>query len=134
MYAAPSSVVVNVSEFFDTNSVIATLEWTQQNDVTYNVSIFPQISVVNVEMLGSSSVQLPLLYHTYYNVGIIATHCETTTTFIPLHYGKINVVSLISPGSLLKKLTSSHRPFSHVKGLGTRLTLNIDHQVFLYFS
>ena len=97
MYAAPSSVVVNVSGFFDTNSVIATLEWTQQNDVTYSVSIFPQISLVNIEMLGSSSVQLTLLYNTYYNVGIIATHCETTTTFIPLHYGKINVISSCRP-------------------------------------
>ena len=39
MNAAPSNVIINISEIFDTNSVIATLEWTQQNDVTYNVII-----------------------------------------------------------------------------------------------
>ena len=89
MNAAPSNVIINISEFFDTNSVIATLEWTQQNDVTYNVSIFPQISIASVEMLGGSSVQLTLLYNTHFNVSIIATRCETTTTVFQLHYGEI---------------------------------------------
>ena len=87
---APSRVVVNVSEFFGINSVTATMDWTQENNVTYNISIFPQISTA-VEWLGSSSVQLTLLYNTHYHVSVVATltHCEKTTTFIPLHYGEI---------------------------------------------
>ena len=89
MNAAPSNIMVNFSEFFGTNSVIATLGWTQQNDVTYNISIFPQISVANIKMSGSSSTQLTLLYNTHYNVSIVATRCETTTTIFPLHYGEI---------------------------------------------
>ena len=89
MNAAPSNVIINISEFFDTNSVIVTLEWTQQNDVTYNVIIFPQISIASVEMLGGSSIQLTLLYNTHFNVSIIATRCETTATIFPLHYGEI---------------------------------------------
>ena len=84
MNAAPSNVMINVSEFFDTNSVIATLEWTQQNDVTYNISIFPQISIANIEMSGSSSAQRTLLYNTHYNVNIVATRCETTTSNFPI--------------------------------------------------
>ena len=95
MYAAPSNVMVNVSEFFDMNSIMATLEWTQENDVTYNISIFPQILVANIKMSGSSSIQLTLLYNTYYNVSIVATRCETTTTIIPLHYGEMLKVNFI---------------------------------------
>lgn len=66
------------------------MDWTQESNVTYNVSIFPQKSKA-VERLGSSSVQLTLLYNTHYNVSIVAmlTRCEKTTTFIPLHYGEI---------------------------------------------
>ena len=56
---ALSHVIVDISEFFGINSVTATMDWTQESNVTYNVnvSIFPQISTA-VERLGSSSVHL----------------------------------------------------------------------------
>ena len=91
MYAAPSNVVVNISDFFGINSVTATLEWTQENDVTYNVSIFP---LVTVETSEGSSVQLTLLYNIHYNVSIVATRCGKSTTIITLHYGKILTIDL----------------------------------------
>ena len=58
VYAAPLNFVVNISEFFGINTVTATLEWTQQNDVTYNISIF---RLATVEISGGSSNQLTLL-------------------------------------------------------------------------
>ena len=88
VHAAPPSVAI--SEYFGTNSVIVTLEWIQESDVTYNVSIFPQVPV---EILRGSSVQLPLLYNTDYNVRVIATVCgqNNATTTILLSYGEISV-------------------------------------------
>ena len=86
MYPAPSNVV-NISEFFGINTVTATLEWTQENDVIYNVSVFPLETTETLE--GSASLQLTLRYNTHYNVSVVATRCGKSTTLIPLHYGKI---------------------------------------------
>ena len=95
LYAAPSNIVVNISEFFGTNGVTATLEWTQENDVNYDVNIFPQVSST-VKVLRSSSLQLTLLYNTHYNVSIVAIRCEETTTFIPIYYGEILILKIIT--------------------------------------
>ena len=86
MYAAPSNVVVNISEFFGINTVTTTLEWTQEYDVIYNVSVFPPVTN---EMSEGSSFELTLLYNTYYNVSVVATRCGKSNTNILLHYGKI---------------------------------------------
>ena len=45
IYAAPSNVVVNISEFFGINTVTVALESTQENDIMYSVSMF-QLAII----------------------------------------------------------------------------------------
>ena len=46
------------------------LEWAEEEIVTYNINIIPQIPVMKV---GSTSIQLTLLYNTAHNVSVRAT-------------------------------------------------------------
>ena len=94
IYAAPSNVVVNISEFFGVNTVTIALELTQKNDIMYSVSIFPS-AIATAEMSGGSSILLTLLYNVHYNISIEVTHCGISTTIILLHHGEIKKMYLL---------------------------------------
>ena len=68
-----------LSEVFESNRVIVTLEWTQISPFHfYNVSVIPSQSV-EVVSRGSTIAQLTLSYSTPYNVSVVARHlCEQT--------------------------------------------------------
>ena len=73
-------------EFKDTNFSV-TLNWTEQDRVSYSVSVDPSAELVRLmnnvwEIIGN--------YNTLYNVSIEATLCDmySKTTNIKLEYGK----------------------------------------------
>ena len=82
-----------VSEVYESNRVIVTLEWTQIGPFHfYNVSVIPSQSV-EVVSRGSTIAQLTLSYSTPYNVSVVARHlCEQTcgvTNFTELYYSRL---------------------------------------------
>ena len=80
---------MNISERFEANSVIVTLEWTTKHGVTYNVNVDPQVTVNHT---GSNSAQLVVPFNTKYNVSVVASLCGTNkTTFSLLNYGKLHL-------------------------------------------
>ena len=83
-----------LSEVFESNKVIVTLEWTQISSFHfYNVSVFPSQSVEVVHD-GRTRVQLALSYNTQYHISVVATHlCGQTyrvTNFTELYYSRLS--------------------------------------------
>ena len=78
---------MRVTKKFNSHLISASLQWTPQIGVTYNVSTVP---AVDVQTIGNSSANLSLLYSTVYNVSIVATSpCgQTIITSIDLYYGE----------------------------------------------
>lgn len=75
-----------LSEQFETDGVVVTLEWIQHDFYSYNVSVVPSLEY---DIEETTRVQLNMSYNTFYDVNIIASPpCElnSTTDFIELHY------------------------------------------------
>ena len=74
-----------LSEQFEKDGVIVTLEWTEENSLySYNISVSPQLEVMFIERV-SFRVQLSVPYNSFYNVSIAAVPLcrrNNVTTFI----------------------------------------------------
>ena len=72
-----------ISEQFEKDGAIVTLEWTEENSLySYNVSFSPQLEVM---FIGRVRVQLKVPYNSLYNVSVAAIPpCQQSnvTTFI----------------------------------------------------
>ena len=68
---------------------MVTVEWTQEEGVTYAVNTIHQVSTT---VIGDSSVQLTLLYNTNYNVSVeAALPCQRQAHgHVLLFYGEFN--------------------------------------------
>ena len=77
---------------FGVNEYIITLEWIQDNSLSYNVSVSPRASI---SFTNNSSIQLNLSYNTLYDVRVLATTtipCRVspaTVATVQLHYGRM---------------------------------------------
>ena len=76
-----------LSEVFNSGSVAVTLQWNNLPEVSYNVSVIPNVSVVTSTNI---SARLTVMYNTRYSVGIVATNCarESDPYLVELDYGK----------------------------------------------
>ena len=60
------------------NNVTLMLEWTQENDVSYNINIKPQAAI---DFIGNTSVQFVVLYNTLYIARVVAYNlCNSANT------------------------------------------------------
>ena len=91
-----------ISEEYEVDNVTVTVEWTQQMQagdvVAYNISVSPQVPVINngsnlKVFNGSTTVMLTLEYNLEYNLTIetrVHSDCESSATAsITLYYGEI---------------------------------------------
>ena len=85
-------VMVSTSEEYRANNVKVIVEWMKQEDVSYNVSIVPQIPIIST---GTTSIHLTVLYNTEYNMSVEATSLcqnrESTHIQLSLFYGELTV-------------------------------------------
>jgi hypothetical protein len=81
---------VVASEEFGADNVMVTVEWTQEEDATYQIIIVPQIPMIL--LTGESSIQLILPYNINYNLSVEATFpCQHQThSHVLLFYGEFN--------------------------------------------
>ena len=77
---------VNISQWFEVNSITVFLEWTTINGASYNISADPEPTV---NYTGKTSAQLSLSYNIKYNVSVTASLCGRNSTFFSaLNYSK----------------------------------------------
>ena len=77
----------SISEQFRLKDISITLVWTGTNGVSYSIRVDPEVAV---NYTGRNSAQITVLYDTKYNISVIATLCEiTTTNFAIIHHGKL---------------------------------------------
>ena len=89
-YPDPQEVNVNfLMESYENDGVAITMEWAQESSpFTYQVSVDPQ---VELNLQGSTGVELKVPYNTPYTVSVVATHScglNHVTTSIALYYGE----------------------------------------------
>ena len=82
----PSRPEVSVQETPGKNNISVTMGWMQETDVSYNISIVPEVAIQFVER---TNVRLNLFYNTEYSVRITATMCgrnneATDSYYVPL--------------------------------------------------
>ena len=77
------------SEEFRADNIMVTVEWTQEEGVTYQIIIIPEIPIT---FTGESSIQLILPYNTNYNLSVEATlPCQHQAhSHVQLFYGEFN--------------------------------------------
>ena len=80
--------MISTTEEYRADGVSVVVEWTQQESVSYNVTIIPMVPVII--HTGSTSVQLTVSYNTEYNVSLEASAvCQSiVSSNITLFYGK----------------------------------------------
>ena len=79
---------VNISPRYAADYIAVSLEWAEENGISYNVSTEPQVAVT---FNGSSTIQFTALYNTVYNVNITANYrvlCDNVTTTLGLNYSE----------------------------------------------
>ena len=82
-------VQVNVvSELFNNNSIVITLEWTVENGTFNNLSVVPEaLESINI---GASIRLLMISYNIIYNVTAVASLCgQYSTHSVQLYYGEL---------------------------------------------
>ena len=80
------------SEKFKSENVTIILKWAQGDNEFHNVSVYPYVPI---HYIGSTTIELTLLYNVQYNVSIVAYLCEyNTTDVIKLLYGKCLILKL----------------------------------------
>ena len=62
-----SGPIVVTSEEFGADNITVTVEWTQQEGVTYHIIVVPEIPM---NFTGESSIQLILQYNINYNLSV----------------------------------------------------------------
>ena len=79
--------MVRTSEEYRADSIAVIIEWTQQEGVSYNITIVPTVPMVYT---GSTSVQVIASYNTEYSVSLEASAvCQSiVSSNITLFYGK----------------------------------------------
>ena len=79
--------MVRTSEEYRADSIAVIIEWTQQEGVSYNITIVPLVPMIYT---GSTSVQLIASYNIEYSVSLEAsTACQSiVSSNITLFYGK----------------------------------------------
>ena len=79
--------MVSTIEEYRADGVSVVVEWTQQEGVSYNVTIIPMVPMIYT---GSTSVRLTVSYNTEYSVSLEAsTICQSiVSSNIILFYGK----------------------------------------------
>ena len=79
--------MVRTSEEYRADSIAVIIEWTQQEGVSYNITIVPTAPMVYT---GSTSVQVIVSYNTEYNVSLEASAvCQSiVSSNISLFYGE----------------------------------------------
>ena len=83
--SAPPEVTIQ-ELLFRIKHITIILEWTQENDTSYSVSIEPQAELV---IAGNRSASFVVLYNTFYNVNVMAySVCNTTIEF---NYSELNL-------------------------------------------
>ena len=82
---------VMMSEVFNSGNVAVTLQWNNLSEVSYSVSVTPNVSAVTST---NSSARLTVMYNTRYNVSIAATNCggESDPYIRELCHGKTGCV------------------------------------------
>ena len=75
---------LNVTERFESTGVVTVVEWDPENEVSYNISTFPEVST---KFTGEMTVQLTIPYNIQVTVNVSATLCgeERTTKEIFYH-------------------------------------------------
>ena len=89
----PQVLEVNtpLSEKFERDGIIVTLEWSHENSGTlysYYVTVVPSVEIV---FIGRVKIQLKVSYDVLYNVSVVASSLcgqRNATTFTILHYGE----------------------------------------------
>ena len=87
----PQSPAVNQTVLgFETTNVTVILEWTQESDVTYNVSFYPPVELEYTVRENVVLVVIP--YNVRYHVTVVASVCGkyNTTTTLVLNHGRSN--------------------------------------------
>ena len=75
-----------ISERFGTTNITCMLEWIQENDVSYNVSIEPQVAL---DFIGNTGVQFVVLYNTLYSASVVADNlCNSANTTVEFNYSE----------------------------------------------
>ena len=78
---------------FGVDDITVTLSWAEQeSDMSYNVTVVPQVTMRLIPGSKRASVQLTIFYNTLYNVSIVATLCghNIFSTAIGLSYGEFS--------------------------------------------
>ena len=84
----------SLSEEFDSDGVMVTLEWAPTNSVySYQVTVVPSPLGVLSSDSETFRVQLKVSYDVLYNVSVVSSLCDQTGAIIAsvsttLHYGK----------------------------------------------
>ena len=83
----PHPPEVNVTSNFSSDSVTVNLDWTEEDGVSYNVSVTPPLMIRKV---CSTCVELTVPYNIVYNVSVLSTlsGCNTAATVVELIYSK----------------------------------------------
>ena len=75
--------------------VTVRLQWIPQNDVIYNISINPKVTIV--DLMTTPGVQFLVSYNIHYEVSTVATSsCGQNRTVVSLHYGESLAVITIT--------------------------------------
>ena len=85
--ASFGSVMVTTSEEYIADVVTVIVEWSEEQGVTYNITIVPMVPII---FTGSTSVQLIVSYNIEYNVTLEAVAvCQSVApSRIRLFYGE----------------------------------------------
>ena len=83
----PHPPKVNVTSNLSSDSVTVNLDWTEEDGVSYNVSVTPPLMIKQV---CSTCVELTVAYNIVYNVSVLSTLCgrNTAATVVELIYSK----------------------------------------------
>ena len=83
--------IINTSEVYNADSIIVLVEWTQEEGVSYNITITPMVPII---FTGRTSVQLILAYHMEYNLSLEAfAACRSVApSHIQLFYGESSII------------------------------------------
>ena len=84
-----SGPIAVTSEEFGADNITVTVKWTQEEGVTYQIIVVPQIPI---NFTGESSIQLILLYNINYNLRVeTALPCQRQAhSHVQLFYGEFN--------------------------------------------
>ena len=78
---------MNITSNLSSDSVTVNLDWTEEDEVSYNVSVTP--APLMIRQVCSTCVELTVPYNIVYNVSVLSTLCgrNTTATVVELIYG-----------------------------------------------